>query len=83
MNQVKVIHCKCDCETKLAEYGVNSDGKLFVHLKVFKQGRVFGEMIATSGVVHLRCRDCARWTLIRIHHDVRYAQVAPPMEFFA
>ena len=74
----QVIHCECDYETKLAEYGIDGNGKLFVHLKVFKQGRVFGEMVATSGMVHLRCRDCGRWTKIRIHDDVKYAPSADP-----
>lgn len=60
------LRCTCPRQTKLAVYGVTQEREPYVHIKVYKQGRVFGEVIATSGVVQLRCRDCGRWTKINV-----------------
>jgi hypothetical protein len=45
----------------LATYGVDASGQLFVHVKVYKQRRIFGEIIVTGGKVKLLCRECLRW----------------------
>lgn len=45
----------------LATYGVNSKGQLFVHVKIFKQNRIYGELVFEGGVVKIRCRNCLRW----------------------
>lgn len=45
----------------LATYGVNEDGKLYVHIKVFKQQRIYGEVLVVDGRVKLHCRECLRW----------------------
>ena len=47
-------------------YGVDANGDAYVHVKVYKQGRIFGEVVATSGVVRLRCRECRRWHAVWI-----------------
>lgn len=30
-------------------------------MKVYKQNRIFGEMIVYGGEVKVHCRDCLRW----------------------
>lgn len=60
------LRCFCRTEPLLAVYGVNEQGLLYIHIKVYKQQRIFGEIIATGGVVQLRCRECLRWHKVRI-----------------
>jgi hypothetical protein len=47
-------------------YGVDRTGLLYVHVRVFKQDRIFGEIFATGGVVRICCRDCLRWHKVTI-----------------
>ena len=41
-------------------YGVDEKGSLYIHVKIFKQRRIFGEVLVTGGTVTLRCRECLR-----------------------
>jgi len=50
----------------LATYGIDSKGKLFVHVKIYKARRIFGELVIEGGIVKIRCRDCLRWHTINI-----------------
>lgn len=54
------LRCFCGRRPLLATYGVNEKGLLYVHMKVYKQRRIFGEVLVTGGTVHLRCRECLR-----------------------
>lgn len=73
------LRCICSRHTKLAEYGVTLDGEPYLHLKIHKQGRVFGEVVATSGIVEVCCRECLRWTRVDIAPTLKVArQDAPP-----
>ena len=38
----------------------------FLHVKVYKQARIYAEMIAYSGIVKVRCRECLRWHVVTI-----------------
>lgn len=60
------LRCFCSTEPLLATYGVDSRGVLFVHVKIYKQGRIFGELVVESGLVKIRCRNCLRWHRVRI-----------------
>jgi hypothetical protein len=60
------LRCFCRTEPLLAVYGIDEHGQLYVHVKIYKQSRVFGEVIVTGGVVRLRCRECLRWHKVRI-----------------
>lgn len=62
----KVLKCFCTRRPVLAVYGVNSQGKLFVHIKIWKQNRIFGEILVTDGTVKLHCRECLRWHTVKI-----------------
>lgn len=57
----KELRCFCRGEPLLATYGVDSRGKLFVHVKIFKQNRIYGELVFEGGTVKIRCRNCLRW----------------------
>lgn len=69
----KRYELRCFCRTKplLAVYGVDEKGKLFVHVKVYKQSRVFGETITYGGEIMIRCRECLRWQKVVIHQPGR------------
>lgn len=41
-------------------YGVDVHGELYVHVKIYKQGKVYGEVYCTGGTVLIRCRNCFR-----------------------
>jgi hypothetical protein len=63
------LRCFCAHKPLLGIYGIDNRGKLFVHIKVYKADRVFGEVIVT-GDVKIRCRDCYRWhTVVIIQPD--------------
>lgn len=66
-SELTVIHCVCKYKPKLAVYGINKDGKLFVHVKIYKGNRIFGEFIAEGGIFKIKCRDCFRWYNIHMH----------------
>lgn len=57
----KELRCFCRGEPLLATYGIDSKGKLFVHVKIYKQNRIYGELVFEGGVVKIRCRNCLRW----------------------
>lgn len=61
------LRCFCRSRPLLAVYGVLSNGDLFVHVRVFKQREIFGELyIQRIGIVKIRCRSCYRWHRITI-----------------
>lgn len=61
------LRCFCSRGPLLAIYGIGTDGLLYVHVKIFKQRRVFGEVLVTEGRVRLHCRECLRWHTVVIH----------------
>lgn len=50
-------------------YGLDADGKLYVHIKIYKQQRVCGEIIARAEV-EINCRECLRWHRVRFKTPV-------------
>lgn len=61
MKPEKELRCFCRGEPLLATFGVDSKGELFVHVKIYKQNRIYGELVFEGGVVKIRCRNCLRW----------------------
>lgn len=55
------LRCFCRARPLLATFGIDSEGQLYIHVKVHKQGKVYGEIVARGGDVRLRCRVCYRW----------------------
>ena len=72
------LRCFCNGEPLLATYGVDGKGKLFVHVKIWKQRRIFGELVIEGGVVKMRCRNCLRWHTVNIVG--RKAELSPSTE---
>lgn len=61
------LRCYCRRKPLLALCGRDSEsGEPFVHVKVFKQDRIYAEVVATSGEVRIRCRECLRWFTVKI-----------------
>ncbi len=61
------LRCFCRKKPLLARYGRDRKGALYVHVKIYKQDRVFGEILLEGGgTARIRCRDCLRWHTIRI-----------------
>lgn len=60
------LRCFCSRRPLLATWGVNDKNELYVHLRIYKQRRVYGEVIVTGGKVKILCRECYRWYTVRI-----------------
>lgn len=55
------LRCFCRRAPLLATYGLDKHGKLYIHVKIYKQARIFGEVLVVEGTVKLHCRECLRW----------------------
>lgn len=67
MNPAKELRCFCSRTPLLATYGVDEKGKLYVHVKVYKQRRIYGEiLVSDAATVRILCRDCIRWHTVKI-----------------
>lgn len=55
------LSCFCARKPLLAFYGIDDRGRVFVHVKVYKQNRIYGETLHYDGEIHIRCRECFRW----------------------
>jgi hypothetical protein len=62
----KELRCFCGGEPLLATYGIDKLGKLFIHVKIWKARRIFGELVIEVGIVKIRCRNCLRWHVVNI-----------------
>lgn len=72
------IRCSfCLREPLLATYGIDRERKPFVHVKVYKQKRIFANIVVTSGPVFIQCRECNRWLRINFVREVDMRQVEP------
>jgi hypothetical protein len=58
------LRCLCRPRPLLAIYGLDSKGRTFVHVKVYKQSHIYGEVVVYGGEITLRCRECYRWNNI-------------------
>lgn len=47
-------------------YGVDKKGQVYVHVRIYKANRIFGEILVTNGTALLRCRECFRWQRVII-----------------
>lgn len=60
------LRCFCKGNPLLAKYGLDDRGRIFVHIKVYKQREVYSESIITDGRVKILCRYCKRWHIVVI-----------------
>lgn len=76
----KELRCFCATEPLLATYGVDKRGSLFVHVKIWKQRRIFGELVIEGGTVKIHCRNCLRWHKVVIRDQGAQLSEAPVPE---
>lgn len=70
------IRCFCSRSPLLGIYAVGEDGKPFIHVKVWKQGRLYAEMVVRGDAeLSMKCRECFRWYTIFIRTDNRQPQI--------
>lgn len=55
------LRCECRHKPLLATYGLDREGQLFVHVKVYKGQRIYCEIYLQGGIARLLCRECFRW----------------------
>ena len=60
------VRCFCQHHPLLAKCGTDEWGNPWVHVKVWKGSRLYTEIVVTSGIVQVKCRECLRWYRIRI-----------------
>lgn len=74
------LRCFCRGEPLLAMYGIDTDGGLYVHVKIYKQGRVYGEIIYKGGIANIRCRNCLRWNrVVFVANSAKLEVTDPPV----
>ena len=67
---VNELRCFCRIRPILAVYGIE-DGELYIHMRVFKARRIFGEVVITGDAkVKIHCRECFRWHTIKFVNRV-------------
>jgi hypothetical protein len=59
------LRCFCRGNPMLAMYGVDENLQLYIHVKIYKSGRVYGEVYYTGGIAKIRCRNCLRWNRVK------------------
>lgn len=61
------IRCFCARRPLLGVYGRDADGKLFIHIKVYKQSRLYAEIFVDGDATcRIRCRECLRLQKVKI-----------------
>lgn len=61
------LRCFCNRRPLLALAGRDADGHGYIHVKTWKSGRLYVEVVVTAGVAIVRCRECYRWHKFRIN----------------
>lgn len=71
------LRCQCRYHPLLGIYGLDNGGIGYLHIMVYKKGRLYGEIVHRKGTVEIRCRECYRWTKIWLSHtSPRFGQHA-------
>ena len=55
------LNCFCARKPLLAIWGNDEQGKPYIHIRIYKQGRIYGDVVIHGGEVKLCCRECLRW----------------------
>jgi len=70
------IRCTCSRSPLLAVAGSSDEGP-FIHVKAYKQQKIITELVVTSGIVRLRCRNCNRWLTLNVKTEKVTARNEP------
>jgi hypothetical protein len=68
------MRCFCSRQPLLATYGLTMDGRAYVHVKIYKQKRIYGNLLILQGETLMQCRECFRWHRIRIGERAKQPQ---------
>lgn len=62
------IRCFCSRSPLLAICAVGRDGRPFIHVKVWKQAKLYAELVVSGNGAEtsIKCRECYRWYRIFI-----------------
>lgn len=60
------LRCFCSRRPKLAVYGIDSKGRLYIHVKIYKQRQICGEILCQGGEIRICCRECLRWHRVNV-----------------
>lgn len=52
-------------------YGIDAANRLYIHVMIHKQRRIYGNIIVYSGEVTMECRECLRWHTVIIREQER------------
>lgn len=77
------LRCFCARKPLLATYGRDEQGNVYLHMRIYKQQRIFGEMVVYSGVCKIHCRECLRWhkiTFMSVSANPVLVEDEPPVE---
>lgn len=75
LENAQEIRCYCRQHTLLGKFTMEDDtGEPVIHIKSWKGGTLYTEVVIVSGVVSIRCRNCYRW------HRIRIKRGAPRLE---
>jgi len=74
------LRCFCSTRPILAVVKKDSFNAPFVHIKSYKQRRIFTEIVFNKGEMRVRCRDCFRWHKIRILKEKAVLEELPDEE---
>lgn len=55
------LRCVCSRKPLLALYGLDHNSKVYLHIRVYKANKIYGEVLVQEGTISIRCRDCLRW----------------------
>lgn len=74
------LRCYCRRQPLLATYGLDERGKTYLHVKVYKNRRIFGEILVTGSqsTVQLRCRECMRWFTVVFKPEPELIETVEP-----
>lgn len=63
ISQVTKHELRCTCSRKplLCVYGINDEGKPYLHFLAHKQRRPIMEVYIDSGSPRFKCKECLRW----------------------
>lgn len=65
-----LLRCFCSRVPLLATYGLTQDGNSYVHVKVYKQKRIYGNVrLSGSGTIEIQCRECLRWYRVTLSEN--------------
>ncbi len=76
----RVLRCFCYGKCILGIVKFDNQNKPFVHIKIYKSNRIYGEVLLKFGDIRVRCRDCYRWHQIRIVKERAVLEEIPDSE---